>query len=377
MQNGISIYPGLDNSLEENLQLIDTAAQKGITRLFTSFHIPETNKRVFKEEVGIILKAARQSGMEIISDISPQTMELLGMEKFSLSAFQFLGIHTLRLDYGYGIEEIAALSKNSQHIRIQLNASTITGRQLTALLQAKADFSQLDALHNFYPREGTGLSEETLVRKTAMLHKAGIRVGAFIPSQHRCRSPLRCGLPSLEMHRGRTVSLAARHLAAIGMDSIFIGDSLPSDSEMDILQTLAPDQVTLRVQLLTKDPVQQALLSHAFTARLDEARDAVRAQESRQLLQGQKIQPENTKIRSHGTVTIDNMGYQRYMGELQIIKRPQPADERCNVAAKIPDDEAFLINYIIPGRKFAFEFSPQTENDLKKSSKDACYDETT
>ncbi len=357
MQTGISIYPGLDNSLEENLQLIDTAARKGVTRLFTSFHIPETDKSVFKNEIGQILQAACQAGMEIISDISPETLELLGMENFSLSAFHFLGIQTLRLDYGYGIEEIARLSRNPQHIHIQLNASTISGRQLTELLQAKADFSQLDALHNFYPREGTGLSEETLVRKTAMLHKAGIHVGAFIPSQYRCRSPLRCGLPTLEMHRGRTVSLTSRHLAAIGMDSIFISDSLPSDHELTILQHLPTNRVTLHLQLLTKDPTQLALLSHTFTARTDEARDAVRAQESRHLLQGVSILPENALVRTHGAVTIDNNAYGRYMGELQIIKRPQPADSRCNVVAHIPDDEAFLINYIIPGRKFGFEFS--------------------
>ncbi len=356
MQTGISIYPGLDNSPEENLALIETAAKNGIQRLFTSFHIPETDTAAFKEEIGQLLHAARKAGMEIISDVSPNTLALLGMEKFSLSAFQFLGIHTLRLDWGFGPEEIAALSRNPQHIRIQLNASTITARQLHALMDAKADFNQLDALHNFYPREGTGLSEETLVRKTAMIHQAGIQVGAFIPSQHRCRSPLRCGLPTLEMHRGRSVSLAARHLAAIGLDSILIGDSLPSANELQTLANVKPSQVTLRVQLLTKDALQRELLAETFTSRIDEARDAVRAQESRPWLAGRTIAPENTLVRNHGAITIDNIGYQRYMGELQIIKRPQPADKRCNVAARIPDDEAFLINYIIPGKKFAFEF---------------------
>ena len=42
MQNGISIYPGLDNTLEENLALIERAASLGLRRLFTSLHIPET-----------------------------------------------------------------------------------------------------------------------------------------------------------------------------------------------------------------------------------------------------------------------------------------------------------------------------------------------
>ena len=356
MQTGISIYPGLDNSIEENLQLINDAAKHGITRLFTSLHIPETDPAAFQQELHLLLKAAREHHMEIISDISPKTMEILGIDHFRLSAFQFLGIHTLRLDDGYCIDEIAALSRNNQHMHIQLNASTITPRFLHELMLAEADFDNIDALHNFYPREGTGLSEETLVRKTGFLHKAGIRVGAFIPSQHRRRSPLRAGLPTLEMHRDFSVSLAARHLIAVGIDSIFISDSLPAAEEIEDLAALKPDQITLHAAQITKDPIQQELLAHTFTARLDEARDAVRAQESRSLLKGRCILPENNRVRSFGAITIDNKDYLRYMGELQIIKRPQSADARTNVAAQILPEESFLINYIIPGKKFAFTF---------------------
>ena len=71
---------------------------------------------------------------------------------------------------------------------------------------------------------------------------------------------------------------------------------------------------------------------------------------------GLQIEPANTKVRPHGAVTLDNKNYPRYAGELQIIKRPQPADERTNVAAQVLDEECFLLNYIIPGKKFAFEF---------------------
>ena len=181
MQNGISIYPGLDNTLPENLALIETAATLGIRRLFTSLHIPETDPTALKRDLGILLQAARAHRMEIISDVSPATHSLLGLREFSLSAFRMLGITTLRLDDGFTVEDIAHFSHNTQHIRLQLNASTMTPRLLQSLLDAKADLTHIDALHNFYPRTGTGLSEETLVRKTNLLHKAGIRVGAFLP----------------------------------------------------------------------------------------------------------------------------------------------------------------------------------------------------
>lgn len=44
MKKGISIYPGLDNTPEENIALIQSAARLGITRIFTSLQIPETSK---------------------------------------------------------------------------------------------------------------------------------------------------------------------------------------------------------------------------------------------------------------------------------------------------------------------------------------------
>ena len=158
MQTGISIYPGLDNTPKENISLIKSAAKLGVTRIFTSLHIPETDQRALKEEFSAIVQIARENDMEIISDISPATLHLLGMRHFSLSAFQFMGIHTLRIDYGYGVAHIAELSRNTQNMRIQINASTVTGKFLTGLLQENANFDNIDALHNFYPREGTGLA---------------------------------------------------------------------------------------------------------------------------------------------------------------------------------------------------------------------------
>lgn len=43
MQKRISLYVGLNNTAEENLQLLHKAASMGITRIFTSLHIPQTN----------------------------------------------------------------------------------------------------------------------------------------------------------------------------------------------------------------------------------------------------------------------------------------------------------------------------------------------
>lgn len=360
MKNGISVYPGLDNTLEENLTLIEKAAKCGIHRLFTSLHIPETNVPAMKQELSEILRCARDNDMEVISDISPATRELLGIDDLKPSTFRLLGISTLRLDYGFGLEEIAEFSRNTQGIRIQLNASTITEQILSALVEYEADFQQIDALHNFYPRRGTGISRNFLLAKNSLLHALGIPVGAFVASAGRARSPLQDGLPTLEDHRQLNASDAARQLAAFGVDSVFIGDSLPTDQEISDLGKLTNDKIVLKTKLLTNDATSIALLKNDFHARADEARDCIRAAESRTLLRA----TDNATIKAQpcdieplrGTVTLDNEGYQRYMGELQILKTAQPLDTRTNVVARIVKQDLPLLDFIQPGQKFSFQF---------------------
>jgi hypothetical protein len=294
--------------------------------------------------------------MEIISDVSPRTLSMLDMPKFDMSTFQQLGITTLRLDYGYEAAQIAEFSHNELGIRLQLNASTITEKILSELQAAGVDFSHLDALHNFYPRRGTGLSEAAFCRKNALLKQYGIKVGAFVPSQGKQRGPLFEGLPTMETHRLWHTDRAARHMAALGIDSVFLSDSLPLPDELKTMGQLRGEEVVLRVQLFTDDAVQQELLRHTFTAREDDAGDAIRAQESRGLLNG-IVEPENNKERRRGDITIDNKDYLRYMGELEIIKKSQPADKRINVVGRVSECELFMLKYITPGRKFSFQFA--------------------
>lgn len=364
MENGISIYPGLDNTLEENLQLIETAARYGIHRLFTSLHIPETDTTALKREFGLLLQAAHRHDMEIISDVSPAMLPLLGLKEFNPTALRMLGITTLRLDDGFSWQEIAELTRRYPELRIQLNASTTTRSVLQHLREANADFSRIEALHNFYPRRGTGISEEALVHANIRLHHFGIRVSAFVPSQEgRRRSPLRDGLPTLEDHRDVSTDFSARHLVALGCDAVFLADALPAEQEIAALASLRNDGITLKARLLTKNTAEQQLLQHSFTARLDEARDAIRAQESRTFLKesGNRILPDHTCKRPVGAITIDNENYGRYMGELQIIRQAQPEDPRTNVAAQLMPEDLQLMPYITPGRKFSFQFPEQTD----------------
>lgn len=200
-----------------------------------------------------------------------------------------------------------------------------------------------------------------MIEQTKMLQGSGLSVGAFIASQEGRRGPLSEGLPTLEEHRRLPVSLAARHLSALGMQSIFIGDDRPSMTELRQLARVSREEtgvVVLKARFLIREPYVQDLLSHTFTARPDPSRDVVRAGNSRSLLDGRIVEPDSAGFRSlrRGDITIDNVDFLRYMGEVQIVKRELEPEERTNIAAKILPEEEFLIDTITPGRKFRFEF---------------------
>lgn len=180
------------------------------------------------------------------------------------------------------------------------------------------------------------------------------KVNAFVQSNNRKRSPLKDGLPTLEDHRDLEVREAANHLFALGNESVFIGDSLPSLDELKDLSTLKEGAIELDIELKVSDSVITKLLKEVYSSRTDDARDAIRAAESRLILGNDVISPLNTINKNYGDVTIDNVDYQRYMGELQILKVSQKADKRTNVVASVLHNKLYLLKYIKSGKKFYF-----------------------
>ena len=347
MQNGISIYAGLDYDSESNLSLIETAAALGFKRLFTSVQIPETSDaETFQDDFLDILTTANINGFEVILDVNAN----------NFSQYDTEGI-TLRLDDGFTNKQITDLSHRR---KIQLNASTITLEVLDNLLELGANFNNITALHNFYPHPWTGLDTYFFDNQNRILHDLGIAVGAFVPSKDgKRRLPLREGLPTLEDCRNFSTDLSARFLAALGVDFIIIGDGQPTQEELQAVAAIQSDEVVFNAQLLSNDLITTEILSRNFTRRADVAKSVIRAIEGRQYLKETEtnIPPEEPSIqRSFGDVTIDNENFGRYAGEVQIIQDVLPADGRVNIAAHILDEEIFLTGYLKPGQRFSFKF---------------------
>ncbi|SHK52556.1 hypothetical protein SAMN05216582_106112 [Selenomonas ruminantium] len=355
MENGISLYLGLGIPPDLSATSIVQAAKNQLHHLFITLPDYDCDLGDIKDELSVVLKTARENNMDIVANLTRKTMSQLALDDCSPTRFRMWGIKSLRFGEGFSPAEIAAFSQNRQGVRTVLNASTITPKILAALMELKANFAQIDALHNFYPRPGTGLSEDFLVSKNMLLHKVGIQVGAFVANGNREYGFFRAGHPTLENHRQETVSLSCRHLVALGVDKVFLGDIPPVREELQLVSQLSDQAVTLRAKWLTQVPQERELLQHVFTARQDAAQMVVRAKEGYELLQG-NIPPDNTSIRPLGAITIDNEKNRPYMGEIQICRQPQCADAGINVAAQIDEAELNLIEYISPGRKFSFLF---------------------
>lgn len=260
----------------------------------------------------------------------------------------------LRLDDGYTPEAMAALQKKYPDRTLVLNASALTEDQLETLDRQGVDLGRVSALHNFYPHPHTGLSEEYMLRQNRLFHRYGIPVGAFAASQAGKRGPLREGLPTLEQDRHRSVSLAARQLAALGIDGIYIGDDGPDRQELEALARVSGEVLELTLQVWEDRPLYSVLAGHVYETRPDEAEEVIRTVNSRALWKGVEI-PEYPFRRCHaGDVTLDNPLYGRYAGELEICKTELPADRRVDVLGRIPEEERFLLRYLKGGKKFRF-----------------------
>ena len=401
MKLGISIYPGLDADREKSLLLLQNAAALGYKRVFSSLHIPESNTAALREEALYLFAFAESLGLEMIADVSPLTLKILDIPELTPSRLKKLHVTTARFDYGLGPEIIADFSRE---MNVQLNASTLRSVQLNALLKANADFSRIDGQHNFYPRPHTGLSSETIQRQNALLHRHDISAGVFAASQTGRRGPLYAGLPTMESLRGIAPCDAAPILTAIGCDSLIIGDSYPSITELQALadpETLAkadarysrkalppkkewqPDApLPLHIHVLSEAAFIRELLSRPYTNRPDPAADVIRATESRDVAKELDITLERNENKlviempkeyaavfagpQHlangkkssllpvGTVLLDNNSYGRYKGELQILNAPQPMDPRSNVIAQVKKEDVPLLSLISAEIPFRF-----------------------
>ncbi|MGE5654665.1 MAG: MupG family TIM beta-alpha barrel fold protein [Bacillota bacterium] len=344
---GISFYLGYGL---DDLTYLQAARRAGVKLYFTSLHVTELDPRQMASSLQSCI-ATLDPQAEVVADVSPRTFDALGAAPDNLEPLAALGLKGLRIDYGFPLSTIARMADNPFGIKIVLNASTVDPQSVAGVLPPGG----VEFWHNFYPRPETGLGFEWMVDQSKALRQLGFRVGAFLPWLPTARPPLALGLPTVERHRLSDVRLAAAELIRSGaIDLVLMGDPCRDVEILHLLQEMVEDRVVpLRIAARKLTPREQATVDLLHTSRRDPSEWVLRSASSRTMAAiGEAVQPQNCGLRPRFTVTVDNAGYQRYAGELQITLRDLPADERVNVVGHVIEEDWPLVELIRPGGKF-------------------------
>lgn len=357
---GVSVYLGTPDVAAKLPGYLDAVAAHGGAEVFTSLHIPEVPLEAAVGQLSMLTGAARARGLAVVADIAPRALASMGARPDDLSPLVALGLAGVRLDYGFAPAEIAAFARNPQGVRVVLNTSTVDPAFLREVMAHGADPALLESCHNYYPRPETGLSFDSFVRSSRFFKEFGLRVAAFVPGSGVKRGPVHAGLPTIERHRTTEAGRAAAELMATGLvDTVLFGDPWATPAELERLGAVVKAEgVLLRVRLTPGlDDFQRSIVVGPVQEnRPDAAEYVLRSTASRAYAaKGPAIAPFNPAARPVGAVTVDNQGYLRYSGELQVALVDLPADERVNVVAQVIEEDLPLLKLVGPGQKFVLQ----------------------
>ncbi|MHB9144351.1 MAG: DUF871 domain-containing protein [Symbiobacteriia bacterium] len=356
---GVSVFLGSGEPATKMDTYLSLASRLGARHVFTSCHVPEVPLDRVLAELGEMAAAARRLGLEVTADIAPGALAGMGAKPENLAPAAAMGLAAIRLDYGFGPHEVAALTRNPEGLRIVLNTSTVTPAYIAAALAAGARPERLESCHNYYPRPETGISVAALIASSRAFTAQGLRVSAFVPGSGVRRGPVFAGLPTVERHRNLPAARGAVELWATGaVDSVLFGDPYASIEELEAVALVAerqpatPLRIHIRPDLSETERVVAVGSSHCN--REDPAEFVIRSTTSRAYAaRGPGIEPRAALARPRGTVTIDNRDYLRYSGELQIALVDLPADPRVNVVGQVVAEDLSLLDLIGAGQPFA------------------------
>ncbi|EAC3929028.1 DUF871 domain-containing protein [Listeria monocytogenes] len=351
---GISVFPQ-HVALEESLEYIETAAKYGFSRIFTCLISANDEAEFAKLET--ICKRAKELGFDVIADVDPTVFESLNITYKELDRFKELGLAGLRLDLGFSGSEEAAMSFDDTDLKIELNISNGT-RYVENILSYQANVGNIIGCHNFYPRKYTGLSREHFLRTSKQFKDLNLRTAAFVSSNSGEFGPwfvVDGGLPTMEEHRGVDITVQAKDLWNTGLiDDVIVGNMFASEDELRALSELNRNELQLAVEFLdgATDVEKEIVLTQKHFNRGDASEYVLRSTMTRVNFKQFDFPAHDTNTISKGDVTIDNDGYERYKGEMQVALQEMEKSGNTNIVARIVPEERYLLDTILPWQHF-------------------------
>lgn len=299
------------------------AAEAGATLAFTSLHIPEDSPAGARAAATAIVSAAASAGLSVVADVSPNTARLLGDSPWEF--LRSIGVARVRIDFGFSVAEILSIAAV---LPIALNASTLRAADL-------APFADLDVelVHNFYPREWTGLALSSAAASVTVARQFGWRVGAFIAGDSVRRGPLSEGLPTVEEHRNAPPLFQALSLVDAGVDDVYVGDQALTDHSWSRLGSFVREDLVVLDGTAAPGvhPAVIEALAVPDRNRPDAAEAMIRLEHSRERFAGLPLPEVGGQPRPAGSVTVQLASAGRYCGEVAMSLRDLPADDRVAV----------------------------------------------
>lgn len=354
---GISVYPK-ESNIDEVIDYINRAAQYGFSRIFTCFISSKGSREEVIEQFKRVLNAANTNGMQVVSDVSPEVFEKMGITYEALEFFKDLGLWGIRLDLGFSGQEESVMTHHPSGLKIELNMSNGT-KYVDNVLSYQANKSNLIGCHNFYPHRYTGLSRAHFLKCSEQFKTLGLRTAAFISSKSADHGPwpVNEGLCTLEAHRDLPIETQAKDLFNTGLiDDVIIGNAFASEDELRKLSQINKDLLELQVEVLLElDEVEKAILfNEGHFNRGDVSDYMIRSTQSRVKYKDHYFSPRQSGEIEKGHILIESSLYQRYAGELQIAKLAMDNSGKTNIIARVVAEEQFLIDQIQPWQHFKF-----------------------
>lgn len=352
---GFSIYPA-HTKLEDNLKYIDLANKYGYKRIFTCLLSVEGDKEKIIDEFKKTIVHANKYGMKVIADINPEVFEYLEVSFEDLKIFKDIGLYGIRLDNGFSGSEESIMTFNKYGLKIEFNMSSGT-KYIDNIFSYKPNSENILGCHNFYPHRYSGIGYDHFIKCNEQFKKYNIRTAAFVSSQNAKYGPwpVSEGLCTLEEHRNLPIQVQAKHLFATNLiDDVIIANAFASEQELKVLSEVDPYILTFKINIEkgVSDAERDIIIKSLHCNRGDVSEYMIRSSKTRVKDAGDGFKPFNTRDIKRGDITIDNVNYKNYTGELQIALKDMKNSGNTNVVGRIDEDEVFLIDYVQPLQKF-------------------------
>ncbi len=362
---GISIYPEL-LKFEEIVSYLELARKYSFDLLFINFiGVIEKKNQILLEKYKKTIIEAKKRNYTVTIDVNKSTFDTVNInyKNPDLKYFYELGIDCLRLDDQFNGFFEANLTYNPYNIKIELNPSTFNS-QIENVVSYGANKQNLQALHNFYPQKYSGLDYELFKKYNLKIKSMGINMGAFVTiTDHKSDGPwdVSENLPTLEMHRFLEIGMQVNHLLSNDYASyIYISTQCANIKDFESILKHFDFKKHFKINLIegVTEEEKRILYFNNHFIRGDLSQNILRSTITRVEFKDTDIKPRKFKgdVIPIGSIVIPNNSYNRYKGELQIVRQEIKNDGLRNVVGSLQEKYLFLLNEIHPWNYFKLIF---------------------